>query len=172
MNVNKAISEARVILTELLSDTLHGPDSSCPLKMNRMMAELERGLEELQSVKKQSAFDKVKAAMFDDDNDRRIKSAYNSVIDLTYQLGLCRRCECADCAKLSDICSCDGCMFGSKVAACSKEPVGFETRLFERDVASINGEPLIKSEFDRKNRICAVTVLQPNGVERKFLQDI
>lgn len=170
MDIKKAVSEGRVVLTDLRTGTLHGADPGSPLKMTRMIARLERDIALLEGVGRQSLFEKIKDAMIDDAYDREKEAAYSSAVDLTYQLRLCRGCLCSDCAAMVERCRCEGCLYGSRVVQCSKEPdEGIEMRAFEPGVASVKGEPVLRSEYDRKNRLTAITVRQNSGLERRFL---
>jgi hypothetical protein len=173
MNIKKALREGRVVLTDLRTGTLHGSDPACPLKMTRLIDRLERGIATLEAADKGSLLERFKDLMIDSASDREKAAAYKSVIDLTYQLRLCSRCLCANCAAIVDRCRCQGCLYGSRVVDCSKlTNEGIETRVFEPGVAALRGEPLIKTEFDRHNHVSAVTVRQANGLERRFLHPL
>ena len=173
MDLKKAISEGRVTLTDLRTRTLNGPDPGSPLKMTRMIGRLEQDIAALEAITRQSLFAKIKDTMIDDASDRAKEAAYRSALDLTYQLGLCYRCQCSDCAAMVPHCRCQACLFGSRVVECSKDPeAGLEVRVFEPGIASIRGEPVLRTEFDRKNLVSAVTVRQTNGLERRFLHPL
>jgi hypothetical protein len=166
--LEQAVADAKVTITDVNIGSIN---TASGLRVKRHLDELARLLAALEKHRRLSWLGRLQDAMFDTAEDRERDEAVRQVINLTYQLNNCRQCRCVTCPIIDDGCQCEGCLYGSRVTDCPGG-LGTETRQLEKGVLRVDGQPVVRAEFDRKTRQTTIVVLEPHGIERRYWFDL
>jgi hypothetical protein len=165
--LEQAVADAKVAITDLNMNSIN---TSSSLRVKRHLNELAKHLAILEKHRNLSWFGRLRDAMFDTAEDRERDEAIRQVLNLTYQINNCLRCRCITCPIIDSDCRCEGCLYGSHVAAC-EGGTGIESRQVAKGVYMVEGQPAVSAEYHRGKRETTITLLDRNDVERRYWFD-